>query len=134
MFHKFLTALTLLVSAALFLTGCAGGVRNNNIAGKSFVYEKEGFPNEFAIRLDNDGSFTYYEGFFSSYIGTGSWQLDGDILTLRERDYSSLDGAVGRVYYFNVGDDSLSFISESSDHFTYIDVSDGERFIQKEKN
>ena len=131
MFRKFPTALTLVLSAALFLTGCAGGVKNNSIAGKSFVYEKEGFPDKFSIRLDNDGSFTYYEGFFSSYIGIGSWQLDGDILTLHEKDFSSLSGTVGRVYHFNVSDNSLSFISEGSDNFTYIDVSDGERFIQK---
>ena len=132
MFHKFLTGLVLVGFTAMISTGCAAGAGNNSIAGKSFVYEKEGFPNEFSIRLDSNGSFTYYEGFFSSYIGTGSWQLDGDTLTLRERDYSSVDGAVGRVYHFNVSDDSLSFISEGSDNFTYINVSDGERFLQKE--
>ena len=129
MFRKIMTALAVVGFAAMILTGCSNSVKNNSIAGKSYVYEKEGFPNEFSIRLDNDGSFTYYEGFFSSYIGIGNWQMDGDILTLRENVY--VDGAVGRVYHFNLNGDSLSFISEGSDNFMYIDVSDGERFIQK---
>ena len=124
---------TFMIGAVLMLTGCTAAVRNNRIEGKRFVYEKEGFPNEFSIRLDSDGSFTYYEGFFSSYVGTGSWQLDGDILTLRERDYSSVDGTVRNVYYFNVDDDGLSYISEGSDKFMFVDVSNGERFIQNEK-
>ena len=33
------------------------------------------------------------------------------------------------VYHFNVSGDILNFISEGSDSFTYIDVSDGERFM-----
>ena len=131
MFRKLLAVLALLSGAALILTGCTAAAGNNGIEGKSFVYEKEGFPDEFSIRLDSDGSFTYYEGFYSSYVGTGSWDLNGDILTLREKSY--VDGTVSHVYCFNVNDDGLSYISEGSDNFMFIDVSDGERFIQKEK-
>ena len=134
MFRKFLIIPVLVITAAAILTGCAGSVKNSGIAGKSFVYEKEGFPDEFSIRLDNDGCFTYYEGFYSSYVGNGSWQLNGDILTLREENVPTISGKIDHVYRFNVNDDgSLSFISENSDNFMFIDVSDGERFIQKDK-
>ena len=130
MFRKFAATAALVVTAAAILTGCAGSVRNNGIAGKSFVYEKEGFPDEFSIRLDKDGYFTYYEGAFSSYVGFGSWRLDGGVLTLSEDEYPSVSGTVRRVYRFNVSGGDLSYISEGSDKFMFIDVSDGERFIQ----
>ena len=131
MFRKLLTALALVTGMVLTLTSCAAAVGSNMVEGKRYVYEKEGFPDEFSIRLDSNGNFTYYEGAFSSYVGTGSWHLSGDTLTLRERDYA--DGTVRHIYCFNVKDDSLSYISEGSDKFMFIDVSDGERFIQKEK-
>ena len=131
--RKSIIALALVAGVVMILTGCKAVVENNGIEGKLFVYEKEGFPDEFSIRLDNDGSFTYYEGFYSSYVGTGSWQLDGDMLTLREREYPTISGTVERIYNFNVSKNSLSYISEGSDRFMFIDVSDGERFIQTEK-
>ena len=131
MFRKSIITLALVAGVVMILTGCAAAVGNNRVEGKCFVYEKEGFPDEFSIRLDSDGSFTYYEGAFSSYVGTGSWHLSGDTLTLREKDYGN--GTVRHVYCFNVNDNSLSYISVGSDKFMFIDVSDGERFIQKEK-
>lgn len=97
-----------------------------------FVYEKDGFPDEFSIRLNSDGSFTYYEGVYSGYVGTGSRELDGDMLTLRKREYSSVPEKVRHVYRFKIEDGGLSFISDGSDNFMFINVSDGERFIQKD--
>lgn len=122
--------LAVLMAAAL--TGCAGSARKDEILGKNFVYEKDGFPDEFGIRIDDNGTFTYYEGAFSSYVGTGSWELDGDVLTLRERDYSSVPEKVRHIYRFKIDGDDLRFISDGSDNFMFIDVSDGERFIHKD--
>ena len=48
---------------------CAGGdvsSADNAVAGKTYLYEGEGFMGNFTITLYNDGTFTYYEGMASS--------------------------------------------------------------------
>ncbi|MDE7230014.1 MAG: hypothetical protein K2N56_05990 [Oscillospiraceae bacterium] len=132
MFRKILTESVLAVLMAAALTGCAGSARKNEVTGTNFVYEKDGFPDEFGIRIDDNGTFTYYEGAFSSYVGTGSWKRSGDVLILRERDYSSASEKVRHTYRFKIEDGNLSFISDGSDNFMFINVSDGERFIKKD--
>ncbi len=132
MIRRILTLSVLAVLTSVALTGCAGSARKVEILGKNFVYEKDGFPDEFSIRLDSNGSFTYYEGIYSSYVGTGSWELDGDVLILRERDYSTVSEKVRHIYRFKIDGDDLRFISDGSDNFMFIDVSDGERFIHKD--
>lgn len=66
---------------------CAGGdvsSADNAVAGKTYLYEGEGFMGNFTITLYNDGTFTYYEGMASSYIGNGSWEQNGDSIILTE--------------------------------------------------
>lgn len=129
MFRKIIAAFTVAASIALTLTGCAGVRRVDGILGKTLTYEKDGFPDEFTLRIDSDGTFSYYEGFLSSYVGMGFWELNGDTLILREMS-DSRDAAseVKRVNRFKVGDNGLTFIADGSDNFIYIDVSDGESF------
>lgn len=112
--------------AALTLTGCAGRIPENDVSGKGYVYEKGGFPDKFGIRLYKNGEFTYYEGFFSSYVGYGNWTLEGDTLILTENPDSS---GHSRVFRFKVDGDTLGYIAEGSDSFIYVNVSDGEKFI-----
>lgn len=107
------------------LTGCAGTVSSNDVSDKGFVCEKDGFPDKFGIKLYNDGGFTYYEGMFSSYVGYGSWSLDGDTLILSENADPSGNS---KIFRFKVDGDTLSYIAEGSDNFTYVKVSDGEKF------
>lgn len=128
MFRK-ITAAAAAASIALTLTGCAGARRVDGMFGKTLTYEKGGFPDKFDLRIDSDGTFSYYEGFLSSYMGMGYWELNGDTLILREMS-ASRDAAsdVKRVNRFKVGDNGLTFIAEGSDNFIYIDVSDGENF------
>lgn len=125
MFRKISAALAFVMLLTFTLTGCAGTVFTNEVSGKGFVYEKDGFPDKFGIKLYNDGSFTYYEGMFSSYVGYGSWSLDGDTLILSENAYS---GENPKQFRFKVDGDSLGFIAESSDSFIHVKVSDGEKF------
>ena len=66
-----------------------------------------------------DGTFTYYEGGLSSYIGTGDWSLEGETLTLQERT---------RHFTFQVEEDNLVFQKEDSGEFSYLTVEDGEKF------
>ncbi len=91
---------------------------------RSFVYEKPGFGEEFRIYLHSDGTYNYYEGFLSSYMGDGTWALEDGILAMTERDYG--DGSP--VYRFRYSDDALTYIAEGSDQFSYIKVADGEKF------
>ena len=85
--------------------------------------ENGGFGGDFTITLGEDGTFTYYEGFLSSYIGIGAWSLSDGVLTLRENsDY-------GFVFRFAVTDGALCYLAEGSDRFLYVDVADGERFL-----
>ena len=62
---------------------------------------------------------------FSSFVGYGSWSLDGDTLILTENAGS---GGNPKIFRFKVDGNTLSYIAEGSDNFTYVKVSDGEKF------
>lgn len=107
------------------LAGCShatSAVSADDLAGKSYVYEKDGFGGPFTISLEKDGSFTYYEGMLSSYIGMGEWTVEENILTLREKD---------RRFSFRVDGEELVFRNDESGNFLYVDVLDGEKFTAK---
>ncbi len=109
----------------LLLTGCANTIQADGIANKTYLYEKEGFGGDFTIQIKSDGTFFYYEGELSSYIGAGEWKLDGNTLMLQDtaiEDHS-------RINYFKVDGDAIVFQSEGSDNFIYIKVSEGENFL-----
>lgn len=95
------------------------------IADKTFVYEKEGAGGEFAIQINGDGTFSYSEGLYSSYIGAGSWSLDEDILVLSDDE----EAGYPLVNRFKVQEDGLVFLSEDSSNFLYVDVADGDCFV-----
>lgn len=95
-----------------------------SVAGKTYVYENEGIMGSFAITLYEDGTFTYYEGMASSYIGVGSWEQDGDTITLTDDGH----GGYGLVNHFRRNGDDLVFVEQDSDNFVYVKVKDGERF------
>lgn len=99
-------------------------IQADELAGWVYQYEKDGFGGDFTVSLEADGSFMYYEGGLSSYIGIGSWELDGSILTLRD------DTTMGYPFVnrFEVKDGSLIFREEGSTNFLYLKVADGERF------
>lgn len=103
----------------LALAGCSKAVTAEDLAGKVYQYEKEGFGGNFTITLEEDGTFTYYEGGLSSYIGSGDWSLEGETLTLREQN---------RHFTFRAEKDRLIFREEDSGDFTYLTVADGEKF------
>ena len=53
---------------ALVLGGCSKAITAEDLAGKTYEYEKEGFGGNFTIQLKEDGTFTYYEGGLLSLI------------------------------------------------------------------
>ena len=114
----------LLIIVCLLLSGC-----RSSVAGKVYTYEKEGFGGDFTITIDEDGTFTYYEGGLSSYIGTGSWDVDGKTIHLSDTGLSDRT----RNYYFRIENGSLVFDAGRSDRFTYMKIPDGGRFSLSEE-
>ena len=117
--------IVLALSLLLCFAAC-GKADDKGLAGKNYIYEKEGFGGgEFAITINGDGTFNYYEGTYSSYIGTGEWTFEDDLVTLTDDDYMgfSLEN------YFHFDGTDLIFIEENSTNFSYVEVKDGEKFL-----
>ncbi len=70
--------------ALLLLAGCSRQVRPGDIAGRTYRYEKDGVGGPFTIQLEEDGTFTFHEGSLSSYIGVGTWTLEGNTLCITD--------------------------------------------------
>ncbi|MBD5130770.1 MAG: hypothetical protein HDT43_12740 [Ruminococcaceae bacterium] len=115
-----LSALT--AAAVMTCAGCSD--MSSDISGKTYVYENGGFAGmgEFAIKLNADGTFAYYEGWASSYVGYGKWSVENGELVLSD------DGDYGFVNRFNVDGGDLVFSENGSSNFLYVKVADGERF------
>ena len=119
------------------LTGCGEKQKvytSEDIVGKTYVYEKDGCGGYFTIDLFEDGTFQYYEGYLSSYIGMGTWTLEDKVLCLEDQemhrftdDFSTMEPYI-RTNCFNVEKDCLVWLEENSDNFLYVDVANGERF------
>lgn len=92
----------------------------------TYVYEGEGCGGDFTITLKEDGTYTFYEGYLSSYMGGGEWFQSGPQLWLTEQN--GLDAE----FVFLPVEDALIFAEEESDSFLYVRVPDGGRFIRTE--
>lgn len=114
----------LLLAAALGLAGCGGQGETGEVAG-SYFYEKEGFGGGFTLTLQEDGTYSYYEGPLSSYRGSGTWTLEGDTLCLSDRE-------VDLVNYFQVEEGDLVFQEASSSNFIYVKMAHGDRFLGRQ--
>ncbi len=115
--------LTFLLLAAGLSCKTDDGALRGAVAGKTFVWEKEGFGSPFTIALNEDGSYQYYEGVLSSYIGLGAWRIENGVLILTE------SGGYDFVFRFAIRDGALVYRAEGSSKFIYADVQDGDRFL-----
>lgn len=113
----------LLACVMLAASACAKGVEPDALAGRTFKWEKDGFGGDFTISLFEDGTYRYYEGYLSSYIGFGNWTLKDGVLTLTET------GGYDFVFRFAVKDGALVYLGDGSSRFLYTDVQDGDRFL-----
>ena len=115
----------------LLLIGCGSGKNHtDDVIGKAFVYENEGFYGDFVINIKNDGTFTYYEGMASSYFGIGEWKIDGNTIVLAN-EVPTLNGTRTITNIFEIGNGQLTWKAEGSDNFTYVEVKDGEAFCEQ---
>lgn len=123
----------LILASAVCLAACRSGVKADEnavpekVGNKTYVWEKDGFGGEFRITLYGDGTYEFYEGFLSSYIGFGTWTLEKGIVTLTEGE-----GGYDLVFRFAVRSGELVFIREGSSQFIYTKVEEGDRFLPSE--
>lgn len=124
--RRFVLIIVAVLTLAIMTSCKTGGTSPEpELGGKTYVWEKEGFPDEFTITLEKDGTYQYYEGAFSSYIGSGKWTFEDGIVTLTEDEINGYDS----VFRFAAKDGALVYISEGSDKFTYVTVEDGDKFL-----
>lgn len=108
-------------------------ITEEDIVGKTFVYEHEGAGGHFTISFQPDGTASYYEGGFSSHLGMDlSWSLDGNLLCMKESRWT-LSGDREFSYYFMAYPQMLVFRGDLSDGFIYVDVADGDRFYDQNR-
>ena len=94
-----------------------------DVAGKLYLYEKEGFGSPFYIHIYEDGTFQYYVGALSSHIGRGEWELKDSKLYLYD---TTLQNTM--TFVFSVQSDALLYIAAESYPFMYMHVADGDHF------
>lgn len=124
-------AVFLCLVSFLLLVGCESGKEYSDyVTGKTFVYEKEGFLGDFTISIREDGTFTYYEGFASSYIGMGEWTIEQNTLILTN-EVPTINGARTVTNFFEIKKGKLIWRAEGSDNYSSVKVKDGEAFNEK---
>ena len=96
-----------------------------HIAG-TYRYEGEGFGGDFTITLNADGTYTFYEGPLSSYLGGGSWFVYDNAVYMTEENGLELD------LMFGVEDGALIYLETGAGGFIHVKVSDGERFVRQD--
>ena len=124
---RYFAILSALMLFVLFNTSCTEKESEKSVVGKIYTYSGEAFSElesdyAFTITINDDGTYSYYESLFSSYIGTGEWSVTDDVLTLSD------DTGIEIINYFLIDGDDLVFIEENSTNFIYVKVKDGERF------
>ena len=98
------------------------------MAGKVYAYTGETFSEMdgdlFRIAVNEDGTFSYCESMFSSYLGFGTWKVEDGMLILTD------NAQTGYSIYnsFRIDGEDLVFVEEGSTNFIYVKVKDGERF------
>lgn len=119
-------AIILVVMMAIMLPSCKKSDESlkEQIQGKTYTWEEEGFGSDFTITFNEDNTYEYYEGNLSSYLGAGNWKVEDGVLVMTETAGSDA------VYKFDLGKDELKFRSDSDD-FMYVKVEEGSRFTVK---
>ncbi len=118
------TALCLVIVLCLsFFTACGKSepvYTAEDVVERVYTYEKEGFGGPFRIWIYKDGSFQYYVGLLSSYIGIGKWTVEKGTLILSDNGFKNR---------FLIGEDMLTFLEEDSTGVMYLKMEDGDRFF-----
>lgn len=118
---------TMIVCITLVLLAAACG-KNGEVSLKSGIYTlqdvKRDVPGDFTITIYEDGTFEYYETPISSYIGSGHYFIEEDIVTLKEDQ----DGGTGNVNDYQMADGNLLFIQDGSANYHFVTLEEGAVF------
>ena len=92
----------------------------------TFIWEDVGFGGDFVITLEPFNTFQMCEGPLSSTIYRGYFDVDGDVVTLR--DSTTSEGF--KNFRFRINDDKteLTFIADGSDELPFSRLEDGALF------
>ena len=89
-----------------------------------FNYDCNFSDADFKIKFEDDGTYTYYEGDFSSYYATGTYAIDGEYIELTDDP----DEGFQLKNVYRIKDDQIEYVSSRSSNYIYIDVQDGQTF------
>ena len=89
----------------------------NAVNGKEII--------DFSILLNDDGTYSWIETPYSSFMGVGRYEISDGILTMTD---DTIVTGMYRVNRFSVSGDKLIFIAEGSTNFHYLTLKDGEEF------
>ena len=81
------------------------------------------FARRFYIKLNEDGTATYYQPTYSSYMPVSKWSIEDGRLVLD-------DGEMDFVNYFDIVDGNLVYRAEGSSGFMFYHFEDGEVFFR----
>lgn len=115
-------AVILLVALCITISSCGKADSEKDLELREYIFQESEDVIPASIMLMEDNKFQFIFSGISSYIGIGSYIIDGDrlILTTDDGDYH---------YTFNITDDGLVFDAEaSSENIWSGDFTDGSVF------
>lgn len=115
-----LLSLLIILLSAVSLYGCGAKKAQDTV----YKCTTDGLS-DFTITIYKNGEFTYTEALHSDYLGVGTWELDGDKLTLIDIGMGKDDT---RVFTFTATEDTLVFDLSNSDTFRLNPLPDGTVF------
>lgn len=121
---KKLISILLIIIMIPSIAGCAKAPEPADFADKIYIYKGKGAGGQFAVTLYGDGTFWYYEGLESSYIGNGKWSVENDLICLTD----DTDDGSQIINYFRFEDGELVYSKKTSTGFTYVELADGATF------
>ena len=101
-------------------------------SGITYLRKNDNGFDSFSITLYEDGTYIYYETFISSHLGSGTYTLEENILTLTGDKIPTLEGSVIHTYKFEYRGNTIVYLAEESNHFLYVHLPDGAVFERGE--
>ncbi|MBR4779752.1 MAG: hypothetical protein IK014_00165 [Lachnospiraceae bacterium] len=86
------------------------------------VKEQRAFNNFFHLSLYSDGTISYTQPIYSSYLPMGKWYIEGNTLVIKEDMFTN---------YFDIVDGNLVYREDGSSGFMFYDIPDGTVFERK---
>ncbi len=116
-----LIALALIVAA--LLSSCGKAPDPELLKGCRFLFSDPNSKAQFSISLERDGTYSYFEGVDTEYIGVGRWTVEGKRICLTD---TYVDSKI--VNYFTHEDGNLVYSEKGSTGFPNSEIENGTVF------